>query len=106
MDIGMSVSNVDHLGDESKCLKLLKRVENYIELTNLKTLTGGPGKSNLKGAMSIYSLYALYQQGSDPFFKKLETILETDLENKNYKLELDEICPMLNAMALKKCMNE
>jgi hypothetical protein len=56
----MSVSYVDHLGDESKCLKLLKRVENYIELTNLKTLTGGPGKSNLKGAMSIYSLYALY----------------------------------------------
>ena len=54
------MSYVDHLGDESKCLKLLKRVENYIELTNLKTLTGGPGKSNLKGAMSIYSLYALY----------------------------------------------
>ena len=57
----MSVSNVDHLQDESKCLKLLKRVENYIELTNLKTLTGGKGKSNLKGAMSIYHLYSLYK---------------------------------------------
>jgi hypothetical protein len=32
--------------------------------------------------------------------------LENDLKNKKYKLEVDEICPILNAMALKKCTNE
>lgn len=56
--------------------------------------------------MSLYHLYSLYKQGSDPFFRKLETILENDLKNKQFKLEVEEITPMINAMALKKCMNE
>ena len=60
----------------------------------------------MKGALHIYSIYTVYNQGSDPFFKKLETILENDLKNKTYKLEMDEIVPIMNAMAQKKCMNE
>jgi hypothetical protein len=39
-------------------------------------------------------------------FKKLEEMLEHDLANKTYQLLVEEICPVLNALAHKKCMNE
>lgn len=60
IDIGMSVENVQMLGDDDKMMKLLNRVQNYIEVTNEKILTGGEGRSNLKGLISLYSAYTYF----------------------------------------------
>lgn len=102
----MSVENAHHLGEDDKMMKLLNRVQNYIEVTNVKLLTGGEGKSNLKGLFSIYLAYVNYEIGTPAFFKKVEQMLEKDLKNKEYKLEVEEICPLLNALAVKKSVNE
>ena len=75
IDIAAAVGNVWHLEQEEKMTKLLNRVQNYIEVTNETILTGGPGRSNLKGLMQIYEVYNVYQLGNPAFFHKLEAMI-------------------------------
>ena len=58
IDIAMTISNAHHLQQEDKILKLIQRVQNYIEITNEKMLSGN--QYNLKGLNSLYSSFAIY----------------------------------------------
>jgi hypothetical protein len=51
-----------HLQEQDKILKLVKKVENYIEITNEKILAAGG--YNLKGLTSLYVSFTTFQQGS------------------------------------------
>lgn len=104
IDIAMTMANAFYLEDEDKIQKLIQRVQNYIEITNEKILAAG--QPNLKGLMTLYSTFALYQNGTPKFFQKLESMIETDLSNKKYQLIAEEILPMLNALAIQRCSNE
>jgi hypothetical protein len=73
------VNNVSHLYEENKVNKLLKRVQNYIEVTNEKILNEGDEYFNLQPIMMIYSGFTSLNTGSPEFFKKLENMLLKEL---------------------------
>ena len=62
IDIAMTINNLVHLGDEEKMLKIIKRVQMHIEVTNEKILSAG--QPNLKGIMRLYYHFAEMRQGS------------------------------------------
>lgn len=75
IDIAMSINNVSYLHNQDKIFKYLGGVQKYILSTPVQTLTGGEGKSNLKGLMNIYTVFVHFQTGSPDFFKKIEGML-------------------------------
>jgi len=61
---------------------MLRRIENYIEITNEKLLCGN--ESNLRAVLSLYALYTDFEMGNPQFWKKMDSLLEKDLKNKKY----------------------
>jgi len=97
------------LQDQEKMLKLLNRIEKYIELTPAKQLAHD-SPSNLAGLTNIYINFAAItlaeKKNNVAFWQKLENMIESDLKNKSWRMQIDDIMPMLNAMAIMKCRNE
>ena len=89
--------------DEDKMVKLLKRIENYIEVTNPKILLGEG--SNIRALMSLYTSYSFTKMGGPHFWHKLEKLLEEDITNKKFKLDTDDLIPVLNALAQQRNVN-
>lgn len=60
IDIAMTVSEIAHLAEDDKIIKLLSRVENHIELTNPKLLLTNP-EGNVKGVGMLYQDFAHFK---------------------------------------------
>jgi hypothetical protein len=98
MDIGLSLQNGHHLLDTDKIQKLCDRIQNHIEVSHEKMLC--QGGFNLKGLSLIYSMFSFYRMGSVNFFKKMEGMIERDILRKEYQLEVDDVCLMLDSLAI------
>ena len=83
IDIADSMIHLPHLNDDEKMLKVINRVQTHIELTH-ESLLLRDVKSNLRALMSLYNNFALWRQGTIPFWKKIESMLEKDLKAKKY----------------------
>ena len=91
--------------DEDKMVKLLKRIENYIEVTNPKILLGDG--SNIRALMSLYTSYSYTKMGGPHFWHKLEQLLEEEIKSrKKFKLDTDDLIPIINALAQQRNVNE
>ena len=97
-------ARLETLDHEDKIMRAMQRIEKHIEFTPQDELLKMP--SNLKGLTHLYSNYALCDLGSDPFWRKMETLLIYELENKKYKLEHNYIMDFIDGLARKKCVNE
>jgi len=75
IDIAVTGGEVFHLHQDEKIEKMLRRIENHVELTNTKVLLSNPG-GNIKAVSMLYQDFAHYRAGSPPFWGKLEEMLE------------------------------
>lgn len=103
-DLANIYQRIYTLEDEDKILKAFKRIENHIEFNSEDALLNS--ESNICGLISLYSMMADLKRGSDMLAKKMESMLETELKNKKFKVDSYFLGMCMKGLAIKRCINE
>lgn len=90
-DIGMALINAAQLDNPDNIQKFFRRVEQFIILTHDQLIKG----KNLSGVISIMVAFESTRQGSIEFWKRIEQILLTQIQQKRHPLEKEQALQLL-----------